>query len=317
MRSGTVKASQLGDDWTAEHHLGVADATPSSDRSDHMTTGNIQPQTVEVPFHGEAIEALRDPATGIIYASIRRICENLGVAFSAQLQKLKSYHWATVSIIDTVAQDKKLRELALLPVSQVPMWLSHIHPNKLNDPAKAHKLKQYQLEAVDVLYKHFLEPHVGTQPTNGAGQTQDPILAAGQSIIALRQQQLALEGKVGDLAVNQQMVEADLREANRKLDDLYDLQRAALDFVDELPRSDQPAAPLTTRDKINMLVRGWCFAHRIDYADGWRKLYHQFTYRYHFNVRHWSEQWGLSKIDVIERVGRLEELYALATELFT
>jgi hypothetical protein len=81
---------------------------------------NHSVEVVEVPFYGDSIEAACDTQDGSFYVSIRRVCENLGINFGRQLQKLKEYHWATVRMMSTVAQDDKQRELAFLPLAQVP-----------------------------------------------------------------------------------------------------------------------------------------------------------------------------------------------------
>jgi hypothetical protein len=68
-------------------------------------------EVVDVPFHGDSIEAARDPRDGSFHVSIRPVSENLGITFSGQLQKLNGYHWATVVMITVVAQDNKQRYL--------------------------------------------------------------------------------------------------------------------------------------------------------------------------------------------------------------
>ena len=57
-------------------------------------------RTFMVPFYGDSIEAARDTRDGSFYVSIRRVCENLGIALSSQLEKLKGYHWATTCVDD-------------------------------------------------------------------------------------------------------------------------------------------------------------------------------------------------------------------------
>jgi hypothetical protein len=66
---------------------------------------------VEVPFHGDSIEAARDTQDGTVYVPIRRVRENLGIATRRQLEKLKGCHGAAVTMIVMVAQDDKRRNL--------------------------------------------------------------------------------------------------------------------------------------------------------------------------------------------------------------
>jgi hypothetical protein len=46
---------------------------------------------VAVPLHSDTIHAVQGP-DGKVQVVIRRICENLGVAYQPQLEKLKGYH---------------------------------------------------------------------------------------------------------------------------------------------------------------------------------------------------------------------------------
>jgi hypothetical protein len=202
-------------------------------------------EVVEVPFYGDSIEASRDPRDGSFYVPIRRVCENLGITTQRQLEKLKGWHWATVSMIATVAQGGKRRELAFLPLAQVPAWLTHINPNKVGGgPELVEKLRRYQVEAVDVLYRHFIGPQPGPQ---------DPIVALAQSVIATRQAQLALEGRVDAI--------------QRQVGDLVVLRTAALRVLTDVPRAEEPAAPLSVRAKVNMPVRNYVAAHGVEYQD--------------------------------------------------
>ena len=140
------------------------------------------------------------------------------------------------------------RELAFLPLAQVPAWLTHINPDKIGaGPEQIEKLKRYQVEAVDVLYKHFVGP-----------RSQDPILAMLETCLAQRQAQLALEGRVD---VIQQQV-----------GNLVELRTAALRVLHDVPRADKPAAPLTTRAKVKMLLRNYVESVGLDDAGTRRRL---------------------------------------------
>jgi hypothetical protein len=194
--------------------------------NDGKSRTNHPIEIVNVPFYGDSIEAAHDTRDGSHFVSIRRVCENLNIDFSDQLRKLKDVHWATVVKITTVAQDGKRRELAFLPLSQVPAWLTHISPEKVGngpDDPMVGKLKRYQLEAVDVLYRHFIKP----QP-----EFPDPIKAMAQSAmeraqaaLAMREAQLALEGRVDVI--------------QRQVGNLVELRAAALRVLDDVPRADQ------------------------------------------------------------------------------
>ncbi|MCA9627949.1 MAG: hypothetical protein KC766_09790 [Myxococcales bacterium] len=62
-----------------------------------------------------------------------RACENLGISYSTQLQKLKRASWPTVFMMNTVGSDGKVREMACLNLEAIPMWLTKINPKKITD----------------------------------------------------------------------------------------------------------------------------------------------------------------------------------------
>ena len=298
---------------------------PETHTDDVVSNGRSQDtlaiEVVEVPFYGDSIEAARDTRDGTAYVSIRRVCENLGIDTETQQQKLKGYHWATPGMIPGVAQDGKQRELMFLPLAQVPMWLTTISPSKIGaGPEQAEKLRRYQLEAVDVLYRHFVGPQVA--------QDEDPIVAMArsaaslaQSVIATRQAQLALEGKVDTIQGDVGEIKVDLAATKRTLGKMIVRRAESINALGYVERSDQPAAPLTTRAKVKILVDAYVAAKEgLKHKDIWSYLYRQFRARYHFDVYSRAKNpanAGISKLEIIELAGRIEDFYAMTSELLS
>lgn len=110
---------------------------------------------IQVPFHGDTLEAC-GTCPEDAQVSIRRVCEALGIESSAQMQKLKGKAWATVSIIDMVAEDGKPRQHAMIALKSLPMWMATINAKKVSEHL-VEKLARYQQEAADVLAAHFLK----------------------------------------------------------------------------------------------------------------------------------------------------------------
>lgn len=125
---------------------------------------------VEVPFYGDVIEAVQDESG--VWVSIRRGCENLGVATQRQLDKLKSKPWACVT--EKVMHDSTGREqkIACLHLDAVPMWLATIDARKLKEHLRE-KLARYQKEAAKVLADHFF----GRTPSPSSEVTMDAVRA--------------------------------------------------------------------------------------------------------------------------------------------
>lgn len=108
---------------------------------------------VEVPFYGDAIQAVREgQAVSVV---VKRVCESLGLGYSSQLQKLKEKPWACVTLVVTqMPDDDQRREVACLSLDALPMWLATIEPSRVKPEARF-KLVAYQKECARVLRDHF------------------------------------------------------------------------------------------------------------------------------------------------------------------
>jgi hypothetical protein len=105
-----------------------------------------------IRFQSDEIQAIREGEQ--VWVSVKRVCENLGVAFSSQLQKLRKKRWAVVSMINTTGPDGKTYSAACLALDSVPMWLAGIDERKVREDLRD-KLVAYQRECAKVLAEYF------------------------------------------------------------------------------------------------------------------------------------------------------------------
>ena len=96
---------------------------------------------------------------GMPYVNLRRICDDLGIDYSGQLQKLKSARWAGVANISTPDKRGRPQNQAFISADTIPMWLATINANKVADEVKP-ILYVIQDEAKDVLNRHFINAPV-------------------------------------------------------------------------------------------------------------------------------------------------------------
>jgi hypothetical protein len=102
-----------------------------------------------------------------------------------------------------------------------------------------------------------------------------------------------------------------------KLSEIDMLQKDKLASIKELSPPIVEPKSLSTRLKINRLVRDYATANNIAYRDTWRLLYSEFCDRYHINLRIRARNNGkLKPLDICEQLGMIEELYAVASNLF-
>lgn len=158
---------------------------------------NTQVQTV--PFNGQSVTAIEK--NGKWYVAMKPICENIGLDWEAQRQKIKRNHVlnSVACIIKVTAEDSKNYEMTCLPLGFLSGWLLSVEVNKVK-PEIRDTLIQYQLECYDVLFKHFMpEIHQAadrmTESKHGQGELFQKTTADERT--PLRQAIDALVGKYG------------------------------------------------------------------------------------------------------------------------
>lgn len=90
-----------------------------------------------VPFHGSHIEAVRDGE--IVWVSVRRMCEALGLDYSGQHKKLTDAErapWARTTIMTATGPDGKSYKSFCLDMECVPAWLASISRLRVNSASR-------------------------------------------------------------------------------------------------------------------------------------------------------------------------------------
>ena len=113
-------------------------------------TGN---SIVQVPFNGQIIEAQKEGDTVLV--ALKPLCENIGVAFNGQFERLQRQPWATVRMTRTVGADGKQRDMTMIDRRTFTMWLATIDTNRLKSEAAKDIVVAYQKEAADALDRYF------------------------------------------------------------------------------------------------------------------------------------------------------------------
>lgn len=111
---------------------------------------------VEVPFNGSMMIAQRLD-DGEIYTALKPICENIGIAFNGQRERLNRTPWAVVRMIRTTGADGKQYDMLAVSRKTLTMWLATIDTNRLSDERARHNVTVYQQEAAEALDKYFNE----------------------------------------------------------------------------------------------------------------------------------------------------------------
>ena len=116
------------------------------------------------------------------------------------------------------------------------------------------------------------------------------------------------------LLINHAQRLADLESQLRQMQEAQ--QQAARSLLD-VPRSGEPLPEETTRSKIQRLVNGYCRSKGVGQQEVWRKVYDRLYYLYKVNIRAHKRSERESWLDVAERSGHIEKLYAIASAELT
>lgn len=112
---------------------------------------------VAFQFHGDEITTFE--VDGEPYVAMRRIVENLGMAWGRQQTKLMEQEAKfNCTLMCTVGADGKRRDMLSIPLAKLPLWLASINPNKVPDLDARAKIELYQEESARALYDFWFKP---------------------------------------------------------------------------------------------------------------------------------------------------------------
>lgn len=155
---------------------------------------------VEVPFNGSEMIAQKSD-DGEICVALKPICENIGIAFNGQYERLNRTPWATVRMIRTVGADGKQRDMLAVTRKTLTMWLATIDTNRLSDEQARRNVVVYQQEAAEALDQYFNEG--GAIRVSDADSDEDimarAVLVAQKTIERKNQQLQAKDNQIKEL----------------------------------------------------------------------------------------------------------------------
>lgn len=164
---------------------------------------------VEVPFNGSVMIAQKLD-DGEIYTALKPICENIGIAYNGQWERLNRTPWATIRMIRTVGADGKHRDMVAVSRKTLTMWLATIDPNRLSDEQTRHNVTVYQQEAAEALDKYFNEG--GAIRVSDTDSDEDilarAVLIAQKTIERKNQQLRAKDKRIMELEPKAQALDA-------------------------------------------------------------------------------------------------------------
>lgn len=147
---------------------------------------------VAIDFHGDQLITFQKD--GEPHVAMRRVVENIGLAWQSQLVKLREQaDRFNCHDMVTVGADGKTREMLAMPVAKLSLWLATINPNKITDPIKRQKVEWYQAESAIVLHDYWTKGIAVRGDMDGLVTNLDPSVmrAIGGMVKGIMQKQLS------------------------------------------------------------------------------------------------------------------------------
>lgn len=120
-------------------------------------------QIAVIPFHEHSLLTIDEG--GIVYVAMRSVCEQMGLDWKAQYNRIQRDEVLSSTVVMTtmVAADGKPREVITLPLDMLNGWLFGIDASRVKPELKEMVLR-YQRECYRVLADYWQGK--GTQPSN-------------------------------------------------------------------------------------------------------------------------------------------------------
>lgn len=147
----------------------------------------------------------------------------------------------------------------------------------------------------------------------------DPLTA--QLLAQSQQMMLQTQQMILQIAAMTQQQGVQIAAVVEKINEVEAIQQEAIASLDEVAQPEVEAEELSTRAKLNRLVRDYSVANAVHFQEVWRRVYREFRDRYHVDLKQRAKNIQanggkkFTSLDICEQLGRIEELYAVAFDL--
>lgn len=113
-----------------------------------------------------------------------------------------------------------------------------------------------------------------------------------------------------------QKMDAGLTEVKKDVAEIKQTQITAQQDMLMLPQSTAEVSDMTIRAQLVRLVRDYVQFTGVPHSDAWNNLYREFKYRERIDLKVRAKNTNKPALDVAEKLGQIDKLYALAQKLF-
>jgi prophage antirepressor-like protein len=120
--------------------------------------------------------------------------------------------------------------------------------------------------------------------------------------------------------VRQEKVQEEFLRKHRSLDSRVQvIEKRAINAtrgLEKMPNPTGDPGQMTTRVRINRIVRAHCFAASVDHQNTYTDLYRELRDRFHIDLKARAKNANSTPLDIAEELGVIEQLYAVAYDMY-
>ena len=182
------------------------------------------------------------------------------------------------------------REVVGLNIDYLPILLSTINVKKVNEESKK-LLLEFQLKAKEVLAAAFIKK---------------------ENEVVKPKSNLQM---IAEMALEMDRIEQHQKQFDNRLSLLETTKEKNLQEFRNVETPKVLPLQRTRRMELNLLVRNYCELNQVAFQETWNEIYREFGMRSHMDVKQRADNKKISRLDYLESIGKIEEIYSVAYEM--
>ena len=262
-------------------------------------------KTAIVEFNGKGLITAKNENTGDVFVAMKPFVESMGLSWGEQLKKLNRNE--RYSVMTTPFETNGgVQEMLALNIKHLPAYLGSINTNKVREDLRP-AIIAFQDECF-IAINNYWNNGIAVNPRMEI--PTDPIQA---QMMMIRAQMNAFD----EMYALQLQQAQKINTIESKVNEIIEAKEIAQAEMLALPKPDKKAKECTVRKNVSKIVNVHCQEMHKLQQEAYTDLYREFRYRYGIDVNARMEKGKFkTKLDCIESLGMMEELYALAYEMF-
>ena len=262
-------------------------------------------KTAIVEFNGKGLITAKNENTGDVFVAMKPLVESFGIDWSRQNRKiLENERYGHMTI--PFETNGGVQEMLALNIKHLPAYLNTINTKKVREDLRS-TIIAFQDECF-IAINNYWNNGIAVNPRMEI--PTDPIQA---QMMMIRAQMNAFD----EMYALQLQQAQKLNTIESKVNEIIEAKEIAQAEMLALPKPDKKAKECTVRKNVSKIVNVHCQEMHKLQQEAYTDLYREFRYRYGIDVNARMEKGKFkTKLDCVESLGMMDDLYALAYEMF-